>query len=128
MESLICAHCNRPFSPNKYSPRQKVCSEPGCQKKRQLESMQAWRERNPSYFKYDESKSPDWLENQRNRSRQWRAKNPDKVRYYRQSHSGEYRKYMREYMRQYRERRKGPEGGASSPQPPAAPGNGIAAS
>jgi hypothetical protein len=106
MESRACLYCQTPFTPNKYSPRQKICSNPECQKKRQLESMRVWRERNPNYFKYDESKGLAWLETQRQRSRAWRQKNPDKVRAYREQHSEEYRQYMREYMRRYRESKK----------------------
>lgn len=64
--------------------------------------MKVWREKNPNYFKYDESKEPGWIETQRKRSKLWREKNPDKVRAYRQAHSEEYRNYMREYMRKYR--------------------------
>ena len=116
MESRLCSHCNTTFSPNKYSPRQKVCSNPECQKKRQLDSMRVWRKKNPNYFKYDESKGLDWLQMQRRRSKQWRDKNPDKVRSYRQSHNQEYRAYMRDYMRQYRQRRSG-GAPASSPSP-----------
>ena len=107
MESRLCVYCNASFPPNKYSPRQKVCSNPECQKKRQLESMRAWRKKHPNYFKYDETKGSEWLQTQRRRSKQWRDKNPEKVRSYRLSHSQEYRVYMRDYMRQYRQRRQG---------------------
>jgi hypothetical protein len=107
MENRNCLFCSSPFLPNKYSPRQKVCSNGDCQKKRQLDSMRVWRKKNPNYFKYDESKGLEWLELQRKRSKLWRDKNPDKVRSYRAAHSQEYRQYMREYMRQYRQKQKG---------------------
>ena len=68
--------------------------------------MRVWREKNPNYFKYDESKGMEWLETQRRRSKVWREKNPDKVKEYRRTHLSEYREYMREYMHRYRERRK----------------------
>ena len=119
MESQPCIYCNTSFAPNKYSPRQKVCSNPECQKKRQLESMRVWRKKNPNYFKYDESKGPLWLETQRRRSKLWRDKNPDKVRSYRQAHSDQYRAYMREYMRQYRQRQRGGESTATMTGPEA---------
>lgn len=119
MEARLCAHCKTEFTPNKYAPRQKVCSRPECQKSRQLESMKAWRERNPNYFKYDESKGLVWLETQRKRSKTWREKNPDKVKAYRQNHSTEYRNYMRDYMRRYRDKRKA-DGASTAPE--AAPG------
>lgn len=106
MESRFCVHCKASFLPSKYSPRQSVCSNPECQKKRQLESMRVWREKNPNYFKYDESKGKEWIDTQRKRSKQWRQNNPDKVRSYRSAHLEEYRRYMREYMRSYREKKK----------------------
>ena len=63
----ICIYCQQSFDPNKYSPRQKVCSKPECQHKRQLESMRDWRGKHPNYFKYDESKGEEWLKAQRER-------------------------------------------------------------
>lgn len=119
MDTRNCIFCQTPFAPNKYSPRQKVCSNPVCQKKRQLESMKEWRLRHPDYFKYDESKGQEWLDLQRRRSKLWRQKNPDKVRSYRQAHSQEYRNYMREYMRKYRERKKGSAPPPAPENPPA---------
>ena len=115
MENRLCEICQASFSPNKYSPRQKICSNPECQKKRQHESMRLWREKNPNYFKYDESKGAEWLATQRRRSKLWREKYPDKVKNYRQTHLSEYREYMRDYMRRYRERRKSLEGPQANP-------------
>lgn len=117
MDSRSCVHCKAAFSPNKYSPRQSVCSAPDCQRKRQLESMRLWRQRNPNYFKYDESKGPVWLETQRRRSKLWREKNPDKVRSYRMAHSQQYREYMRDYMRKYRAKKRTGTNG-ERPDPP----------
>lgn len=114
MDAKVCTYCKSPFAPNKYSPRQVVCSNRDCQKRRQLDSMRLWRERNPNYFKYDESKSLVWLEAQRRRSKLWREKNPDKVRSYRVAHSEEYRQYMREYMRAYREKKKRQDSGGGT--------------
>ena len=110
--------CGEPFAPNKYSPRQQVCSKPECQRTRQIRSMKDWRGKHPDYFKYDESKGEDWLRVQRERSRNWRRSNPDKIRSYRQAHLDEYRSYMREYMRRYRQSRKGPGGSPAQPTPP----------
>lgn len=121
MDTRTCPFCQSPFVPNKYAVRQKVCSNPDCQRRRQLESMRQWRERNPNYFKYDESKGLEWLETQRQRSRVWRQKNPDKVRSYRKAHLEEYRNYMREYMRRYRQQKKEqtPPPAPPAPTPPA---------
>ncbi|HXV18503.1 MAG TPA: hypothetical protein VD883_00320, partial [Candidatus Omnitrophota bacterium] len=102
--------------------RQRVCSSPDCQKKRQLDSMKVWREKNPNYFKYDESKGVVWLETQRKRSKIWRSKNPEKVKAYRQTHLSEYRQYMRDYMRRYREQKKqAPPSAAPASEPPQNP-------
>ncbi len=106
MADQNCLYCQDVFSKNKYSPRQKVCSKTECQHKRQIDSMREWRQRHPSYFKYDETKGAEWLRTQRDRSKVWRQRNPDKIRNYRQSHIQEYRQYMRDYMRRYRERQK----------------------
>lgn len=119
METRVCIYCSISFLPNKYSTRQKVCSSPVCQKKRQQESMRAWRQKNPNYFKYDESKGPVWLETQRKRSRVWREKNPEKIKLYRHTHQAEYRRYMKEYMRRYRETKK--VSVKKPPSPPPAP-------
>lgn len=124
MEARVCEVCQSSFTPNKYSPRQKICSSPECQKKRQHESMRQWRERNPNYFKYDESKGVEWLQTQRRRSKLWREKNPDKVKIYRENHLPEYREYMREYMRRYREKKRTlepPQADGAAPAPPATP-------
>ena len=75
--------------------------------------MRIWRERNPNYFKYDESKGLVWLETQRKRSKLWRERNPDKVKQYRVTHNRQYREYMREYMRKYREEKR-----KTAPTPP----------
>lgn len=80
--------------------------------------MRLWREKNPNYFKYDESKGPAWLEIQRRRSKNWREKNPDKVRSYRLAHSQEYRQYMRQYMRQYRQKKKSQSSQSAGGSPP----------
>ena len=122
METRLCLFCNTAFTPNKYSPRQKVCAAAECQKKRQLDSMKVWRKKNPNYFKYDESKGAEWLQTQRQRSKLWRDKNPNKVKSYRLAHSQEYRQYMRSYMRQYRQKQKGsPAASPTSPENPSTP-------
>lgn len=120
MDARACIFCKNPFTPNKYSPKQKVCAAVECQKKRQLESMRAWRQSHPNYFKFDESKGAEWLETQRQRSRVWREKNPDKVRAYRQKNIEEYRRYMREYMRRHRQMKKaGPDAAGATDKTPA---------
>ena len=117
IESRICIYCHVSFTPNKYSPKQTTCSNPECQKRRQLESMKQWRQSHPNYFKFDETKPVEWIQKQRERSKQWRQSNPDKVRAYRQIHLEDYRQYMRDYMRQYRQSKKNSQAAVSNPAP-----------
>lgn len=119
MESKACIFCHETFTPNKYSPKQTTCSNPECQKRRQLESMKQWRQSHPNYFKFDETKPAEWIQKQRERSKLWRQSNPDKVRAYRQVHLNDYRQYMREYMRQYRQNKKS----GDEPTPHTTPAN-----
>jgi len=125
-EQRNCIYCHEPFTVNKYSPRQKVCSRPACQHERQIESMRQWRQRNPNYFKYDlAAKGQEWINTQRERSRLWRERHPEKIKAYRQSHMDKYRQYMREYMRRYRQRKKEtPAAPSPSPQPTSSGGTG----
>jgi len=119
VEPKSCPYCNQTFFPNKYKPSQKTCSNPTCQKKRQLENMKLWRGSHPDYFKYSESKGQQWLARRREKSKQWRVNNPDKIRQYRESNKQDYRDYMRDYMRKYRQKNKAQE--APSPEPPQTP-------
>ena len=99
----ICLYCQREFTPSKYRWRvQKVCTDPTCRKQRQGASLQAWRERNPYYYKI-KRQDPSWREASCQRARQWRMKNTDRIRAYRQANLDQYRTYMRMYMRRYRQ-------------------------
>lgn len=101
-----CEICGKSFMPNKYRPNQKVCSSLECQYQRQLDNMQKWREKNPNYFKYKESKDKSWKKACRERALEWRRNHKEYLRLYREANKERHREYMREYMRKYRARKK----------------------
>ena len=108
-----CVYCQRDFTPSKYRWKvQKVCTDPTCRKQRQKASLQAWRERNPFYYKI-KREDPSWRESSCHRARVWRSKNTDRIKAYRESHLEQYRTYMRFYMRRYRDTLKSPPPEAS---------------
>jgi len=108
-----CQICGSLFIPNKYRPNQEICSNIECQYARQLANMQAWRERNPNYFKYKEAQDKSWKETCRQRSLEWRKKHQEYLKLYRDAHRDRHREYMRDYMRKYRKKRKKLEEGDS---------------
>lgn len=98
-----CLYCQQEFVPSKYRWRvQKVCTAPDCRKRRQQASLEAWRERNPFYYKI-KREDPAWRAASCHRARAWRSKNTDRIRAYRDRHMEQYRTYMRLYMRRYRQ-------------------------
>lgn len=102
-----CLYCQKEFVPSKYRWRvQKVCTDPVCRKRRQRDSLQAWRERNPFYYKI-KRQDPAWRNSSCQRARVWRRKNTDRIRSYREQHMDQYRTYMRLYMRRYRQAARG---------------------
>ncbi|MFH1996815.1 MAG: hypothetical protein ABIJ27_07490 [Candidatus Omnitrophota bacterium] len=112
-EERLCSICGKSFIPNKYRPNQNVCSSLECQYQRQLNNMKRWREGNPNYFKYKESKDRSWKETCKQRSLEWRKKHLDYLKLYREEHRSRHRAYMREYMREYRKKKR-----ADFQQPP----------
>ena len=98
-----CIYCQREFVPSKYRWRvQKVCGDLGCRKQRQRDGLEAWRVRNPLYYKI-KREDPSWRDLSCRRARVWRRRNMDRIRAYREAHLDQYRTYMRLYMRRYRE-------------------------
>ena len=81
-----CPYCERSFQPSKYQPRQSVCSEPDCQRRRLaddhrrriaddpeyrqvcLDSPQKWRARHQEYWRRYREQHPAAVE--RNRQQQ----------------------------------------------------------
>ena len=98
---MKCKICNQEFVPSKYRPSQVVCSDPACQRSRQLANQKSWREQNPDYFKYL-GQEEAWQEKRRRYNRLWKAANKEYIHEYEVAHKDQRREYMREYMRNYR--------------------------
>lgn len=82
MEKIrICKICGVEFMPDKYHPRQEVCSNKECQHKRQIENQRKWRKRNPEYFKYKEKATP------------WERKRAQYLEKWREEHKGYFKEY-----------------------------------
>jgi hypothetical protein len=78
-----CRYCQKSFQPSKFQPRQTVCSEAECQRKRRTDyhrgklasdpeyrdgcrdSPRKWRSRNPGYWKQYRQKNPAAVEQNR---------------------------------------------------------------
>ena len=106
-QGKICPICRKWFIPNKYRPnKQVVCSSIECQYQRQLKDMGKWRQRNPEYFNYRQTKDTSWKQTCRERALSWRRRHIEYLHLYRQQHKEDHRAYMREYMREWRKRRK----------------------
>jgi len=99
---MRCLICQNEFTPSKYHPRQKVCSQPACQRARQLQNEREWRLRNPDYFKCLGQES-QWRQVRHSYSKLWRANHKDYLKTYEQNHKEQRKEYMRNYMRRYRE-------------------------
>ena len=81
-----CRYCERSFQPSKFQPRQSVCGDTACQRRRRadyhrqkiaadpeyrqvcLDSPQKWRSRNPEYWRQYREQHPQAVE--RNRQQQ----------------------------------------------------------
>ena len=70
-----CRYCQKLFHPSKFQPRQTVCSEPGCQRRRSTD-----------YHKEKIASDPEYREGCRDSPRKWRARNPDYWKQYRLKH------------------------------------------
>jgi hypothetical protein len=78
-----CRYCQQGFQPSKFQPRQTVCGEAGCQRKRRTDyhrdkiaadpeyregcrdSPRKWRARHPGYWKQYREKRPEAVEHNR---------------------------------------------------------------
>jgi hypothetical protein len=70
-----CRYCQQSFQPSKFQPRQAVCSESVCQRKRRSE-----------YHRQKIAADPEYREVCRDSPRKWRARNPDYWKRYREEH------------------------------------------
>lgn len=98
---MRCKICQNEFTPSRYRPTQQVCSGPECQKLRQIQNEQAWRAKNPDYFKYLGGESA-WHESRRRYNKLWRQTHKEYLKTYAEEQKTQRREYMRQYMREYR--------------------------
>ncbi|MCX7927236.1 MAG: hypothetical protein N2606_03770 [Candidatus Omnitrophica bacterium] len=102
---MKCRICQNEFTPNKYHPKQQVCTNPACQRVRQLENMKIWRQKNPDYFK-SLGQEKQWREVKARYHKLWGGKNKEYLKKYAEAHRAERSEYMRNYMRRYRQNKK----------------------
>jgi hypothetical protein len=68
-----CRYCQKSFQPSKFQPRQTVCGEAECQRKRRAD-----------YHRGKLASDPEYREGCRDSPRKWRARNPGYWKQYRQ--------------------------------------------
>ncbi|MEI6631116.1 MAG: hypothetical protein WCL25_00685 [bacterium] len=98
---MLCRICQKEFKPNKYRPKQQVCSRSECQKARQIQNLRDWRLKNPDYFKTLEQDA-SWRESRYRYSRLWKSAHKEYLKEYEGAHNPQRKEYMRDYMRQRR--------------------------
>jgi hypothetical protein len=87
MNTRRCRYCRQAFEPNRYHPRQQICTRPACQSQRRsdyhrqkiasdpvyqqicLESPRKWREEHPQYWKKYRQDHPEQVEQNRRQQR-----------------------------------------------------------
>jgi hypothetical protein len=75
MGERCCRYCQKSFQPSKFQPRQAVCGESVCQRKRRAE-----------YHRQKIAADPEYREVCRDSPGKWRARNPDYWKRYRKEH------------------------------------------
>ena len=72
MDERRCRYCQKLFQPSKYQPRQMVCGDPACQRKRRTE-----------YHRQKIATDPEYREVCRDSPRKWRTHHSDYWKLYR---------------------------------------------
>lgn len=75
MDDRRCRYCQKLFRPSKYQPRQMVCGDPLCQRRRRAD-----------YHREKVATDPEYREVCRDSLRKWRSSNPDYWKSYRRDH------------------------------------------
>ena len=70
-----CRYCQKSFRPSKFQPRQTVCSETDCQRRRRAD-----------YHKEKVASDPEYRQVCQDSSRKWRAAHPGYWKQYREEH------------------------------------------
>ena len=98
---MRCKICENEFTPDKYHPHQQVCSQPECQRLRQIQNEKEWRAKNPDYFNYLGQESA-WKDKRKRYNRLWKTTHQQELKEYQKTRRQQRQEYMREYMRRYR--------------------------
>ena len=77
MKGRVCRYCREEFQPSPYHPHQKVCSAPGCQRRRRAD-----------YHRQKLLEDREYREQVRDSQRHWRENNPEYSKTYRASRRG----------------------------------------
>ena len=73
-----CLSCNQPFRPYRHvNDKQRYCTNPTCQKKRQRLNEKVWLLRNPACLVVKRRKTKDWFQAHPDYSRKRRCDNPE---------------------------------------------------
>jgi len=80
-----CKSCQELFQPDpRTKGKQRYCSKPECQKKRQRQNEKDWRRHNPECVKYQYQQTRIWNKTHSDYSHQRRAENPQLLRHNRE--------------------------------------------
>ena len=70
-----CRYCERSFQPSKFQPRQSVCGDTACQRRRRAD-----------YHRQKIAADPEYRQVCMDSPQKWRSRNPDYWRQYREQH------------------------------------------
>jgi len=94
MGERCCRYCHKPFQPSKFQPRQSVCGELICQRRRRTE-----------YHRQKIANDPEYREVCRDSPRKWRVRNSNYWKQYRAAHPDAVaRNRQQQELRDHRER------------------------
>lgn len=89
-----CRYCEQFFQPSKFQPRQLVCGEPDCQRRRRAE-----------YHRQKIAADPEYRQVCLDSPQKWRSRNPDYWREYREQHPASVkRNRQRQHVRDQKQR------------------------
>ena len=77
MPAILCRHCQQPFEPSRFHPKQTACGAPACQKRRRAD-----------YHRERIAADPEYAEACRASQAKWNQANPHYQRDYWRSHPG----------------------------------------
>jgi hypothetical protein len=78
-ESRCCLYCQSPFLPSRYRPRQRVCGQPECQRKRRADSRRQQLARDAEYRQVVHESQKQWWDEHPDYQKRRRKANPQVV-------------------------------------------------